>query len=84
MYKKLNKLEEISFFTNPRDNFSKNPYEKRGYVGNSMSMMRESFKSKDKNDNCHFITVRHNFFLNRVTEHWSKLPNIIVNAKIRL
>ena len=45
-----------------------------------MSMMRESFKAKIKNDNCHFVTVRHNFFTNRVTEHWNKLPNIVVNA----
>ena len=31
MYKNLNNLEEISFISNPRDNFSKNPYEKRGF-----------------------------------------------------
>ena len=52
----------------------------RGNVGNSMSMMEESFRAKNKNDNCHFVTVRHNFFTNRVTEHWNKLPNIVVNA----
>ena len=40
------------------DNFSKNPSEKRGNVGNSMSRMRESFKAKDRIDNCHFVTVR--------------------------
>ena len=80
MYKNLNYLEEVSFISNIRDNFSKNPYEKRGNVGNSMSMMRESLKAKNKNDNCHFVTVRHNFFANIVTEHWNKLPNIVVNA----
>ena len=78
MYKTLNNLEEISFITNPGDNFANNPYEKRGNVGNSVSMMREIFKAKDKNDNCHFVTVRHNFFTNRVTEHWNKLSNIVV------
>ena len=80
MYKNLNSLEEISFISNPRESFYKNPYQKREKVGNSMSMMRESFKAKIKNDNCHFVTVRHNFFTNRVTEHWNKLPNIVVNA----
>ena len=80
MYKNLNNLEEISFISNPRESFYKIPYQKREKVGNSMSMMRESFKAKNKNDNCHFVTVRHNFFTNRVTEHWNKLPNIVVNA----
>ena len=43
--------------------------------------MRELFKAKDKNCNCHWATLRqHNFFTNRVTEHWNKLPNIVVNA----
>ena len=30
MVKNLNNLEEISFSSNPRDNFFENPYEKRG------------------------------------------------------
>ena len=45
-----------------------------------MSMMRKSFKPKDKNDNCDLVTVRHNFFTNKVTEHWNKFPYIFVNA----
>ena len=53
------------------DNFSINPYEKRGNLGNSMSMMRESFKAKDKIDNCYLVTVRNNFLTNRVTKHWN-------------
>ena len=65
MYKIFNNLEEILFITNPRDNFSKNPYEKRG---NSLSMTREGFKANKKNGNFHFVTVIHNFFTNRVTE----------------
>ena len=58
MYKNLNNFEAISFISNPKDNFSKNLNEKRRNVGNSMRMMRESFKAKDKNDNCHKVTVR--------------------------
>ena len=80
MYKNLNNLEDVSFISNLRNNFSKDPCVKRGNVGNNMSMRRESFKAMDKNDNCHFVTVRLNFFTSRVTEHWNKSPNIVVNA----
>ena len=45
-----------------------------------MSMMRESLKAKDKNDSCHLVTLRHNFFTNRVSEHRNKLSNIVVRA----
>ena len=42
--------------------------------------MREGFKAKDNNDNCHFVAVRKNFFANRVIERLNKLPNNVVNA----
>ena len=77
MFKLLNNLEEISFIKNPRDNFSKKPYEKRG---NSLSMMREDFMAKKKNGNCHFVTVIHNFSTNSNHRTWNKLPNNVENA----
>ena len=45
-----------------------------------MCLRREQFLSKVQNDHRHFISVRHYFFLNRVTEHWNKLTNSQIHA----
>jgi hypothetical protein len=52
---------------------------KRENVGNDLSLIRERFSANNSNDHCHFVDVRHKFFSNRVTEHWNKLPNNVVN-----
>ena len=80
MYKILKNLDEISWVRDPRENLSKNTYEKRENVGNDLSLVRERFSARNSNDHCHFVDVRHKFFSNRVTEHWNKLPNNVVNA----
>ena len=45
-----------------------------------MCLGREQFLSKVQNDHRHFVSVRHNFFLNRITEHWNKLSNSQIHA----
>ena len=40
---------------------------------NCLRLKRESFPSKKVNDFGRFVSARHNFFLNRVTENWNKL-----------
>ena len=42
---------------------------------NSQRLRGESFPSRMANDFAHFVSVRHNFFLNRVPKHWNKLTN---------
>ncbi|MBI3229446.1 MAG: hypothetical protein HYZ45_04440, partial [Burkholderiales bacterium] len=36
--------------------------------------------ARQRNDFCHFVAVRHNFFSNRVAEHWNKLNDDVVKA----
>ena len=44
-------------------------------------LKREAFPSKACHDFCHFVNVRHEFLLNRVTGYWNELTNSHVNAK---
>ena len=71
-YKVKNSLETISWFTGPQLAPSS---QTRSASNNSYRLLRESFPSKDKNDYGHFVSVRHEFFLNRVVERWNKLSN---------
>ena len=43
-------------------------------------MMREGFKAKKKNGNCHFVTVIHSFSTNSSHRTWNKLPKNVENA----
>ena len=45
-------------------------------------LKREVFPSKACNQFCHFVNVRHEFLLNRVTGLWNDITNSQVNAKI--
>ena len=65
MYKIKEKTEDINWTDGPKR--SDSPYPNR--VGNSYNLVRNSFTAKQKNDYCHFVAVRHNFFSNRVAEH---------------
>ena len=78
MYKGLNNLEKINWYKGPI--LATNPHEKRSISGNQLSLLREHFPSKSRNDLSHFVTVRHEFFTNQVTEYWNKLPNSVVKA----
>ena len=43
-------------------------------------LKREAFPLKVCNDFCHFVNVRHEFFLNKVTSYWNEFTNSHVNA----
>ena len=44
------------------------------------NLKRESFSSKRSNDFCREVSVRHNFFINRVIPDWNNMPSKIVSA----
>jgi hypothetical protein len=81
MYKILKNHDDISWIRDPRENLSRNTYEKRENFGNDLILVREKFSARNSNDHCHFVDVRHKFYSNRVTERWNKLPNNVVNAR---
>jgi len=82
MHKLNNKVEEINWFRGPKSAY--NPYGVSGLRGckskNSQSLVKESFPTKNVNDFCHFVTVRREFFTNRVTEVWNHLPDEVISA----
>ena len=49
-----------------------------GVGGKSQRIQRESFKARNRNGFSRSVTVRHNFFLNRVAPIWNKLPENVV------
>ena len=51
-----------------------------GVRGNSLRLRRESFKSRLRNDFSQFVTVRHNFYLNRVVPTCNSLPDDVVTS----
>jgi hypothetical protein len=57
-------------------------------VSNSFNFVRNSFTAKQRNDFCHFVSVRHNFFSNRdIYKHIGKVLaifHIIANFMIEL
>jgi hypothetical protein len=44
------------------------------------NLKRESFSSKRSNDFCREVSVRHNFFINRVIPDWNNIPSKLVSA----
>ena len=49
--------------------------------GNSLSMSRESFSSRERNNFLSWATTRDNFFVNRVVKTWNSFLNSIVTKK---
>ena len=66
MFKVLNSPESLKWFTGPC--FAPLT-QTRSADRNSLRLIREVFPSKARNDFGHFVSARHEFFLNRVTEH---------------
>jgi len=80
MYKHIYNLEDINWHKKPRMAPARDTSDRACRNLNNLSIQRESFPSRNKNDFCHFVNVRHEFFTNRVSEFWNKLPNSVVNA----
>jgi hypothetical protein len=49
--------------------------------GNSRRVRSQNFTSREINDYCASVSVRMNFFTNRVAGWWNVLPNNIIEAK---
>ena len=77
MFKAINGLEKINWYTGPT--FAPDS-QTRAAETNNKRLLRESYPTANENNFCHFMNVRHNFFLNRVTFDWNRLTNSQVNA----
>ena len=77
MYKSRNVFEEIKWFTGP---MPAPPSHSRAASLNDSRLMRESFPTRLQNDYGHFVTIRHEFFLNRVVGHWNNLVSSQISA----
>ena len=49
--------------------------------GHEYRFSREKFSAKRANDYSRFVTIRHNFFLNRIASLWNSLPSQVVSAQ---
>lgn len=77
LYKNINGLDTIEWHTGPQ--FAPiGPT--RSSTRNDLCLRREAFASRTRNDHGHFVSVRHEFFLNRVVEHWNRLSNYVIHA----
>jgi hypothetical protein len=72
IYKLRNNIEVINWYTGPS---LANRSQTRSASANNFRLSREYFPAKKRNDFCHFVTVRDNFFLNRVVEGWNRLSS---------
>lgn len=52
----------------------------RSSARNDLCLRREIFPSITRNDYGHFVSARHEFFLNRVVVHWNELSNSHIHA----
>ena len=77
MYKSRNALEDIDWFTGPT---LAPATQTRSASRNEARLLRETFPMKMQNDFCHSVTVRHEFFLNRVVGHWNNLVSSQIMA----
>ena len=77
MYKVHNELESIYWSTGPRAAPSTNT---RAESQNCYRLERESFSARACNDFRHSVTIRHEFFLNRVVDSWNRLASSQIEA----
>ena len=52
----------------------------QGVRDNRLRLRREAFKSRLRNKFAKSVTLRHNFFTNRVVPRWNKLPETAVST----
>ena len=77
MFKFTNGYELIDWYTGPQLAPSS---QTRAASSNNQRLVRESFLAKASNDHGHFVSTRHNFFLNRVAGSWNGLNNFQIQA----
>ena len=77
MYKIRNALEDINWFTGPK---LAPVTQTRSASRNDTRLVREIFPTRMQNDFSHSVTVRHEFYLNRVVGHWNNLVSSQISA----
>jgi hypothetical protein len=84
-YKLVNRIDALNLVNNPlpRDSLQlQGPSAAtRGNSGNSRRVRSQSFSARENNDFCSSVNTRLNFFANRTSKWWKKLPNDIVVTK---
>ena len=77
IFKVLNGLDIINWHTGPA---LAPRSQSRATSANEKRLVRESFPTVNQNNFCHFTSVRHDFFLNRVTVPCNRLNNSQISA----
>ena len=77
MYKIRNELENIQWFRGPQLAPHTNT---RSETQNNFRLSREPFSSRACNDYGHYVSVRDEFFVNRVVKCWNELSNYQILA----
>ena len=77
LYKMVNNLEHINWFTRPRFVSERHT---RSHERNRKSLSRDAFPSRARSDFGHGVTLQHEFFLKRITGRWNGLSDLDVDA----
>ena len=77
MFKIRNKMVTVNWFTGPRP---APETQTRSALVNSFRLEREVFPPRVCNDFARHVSVRHKFFLNRVTSEWNRLSNVKIGS----
>jgi len=80
-YKLIKGLEQIDNYCIPKSAPSLETNGPSSALRRRNNLVRESFKTKQKNDNYKATTIRHHFFTNRVVPLWNGLPNDVTSAQ---
>jgi hypothetical protein len=78
MHKIHHGLEDVDWFTGPL--YAPNTATRSAEKNNSR-IMREYFPSRSCNDFCRYVSVRYEFFLNRVVGDWNRLSNDQISSQ---
>ena len=78
MYKTMNGLEDIQWYTGPH--YAQQTCTREANL-NSHRLVGESFPTRSRNDFRLFVSVREEFFLNRTVEKLNRLTNSQIEAQ---
>ena len=80
-YKLIKGLEQLDNHCIPKSVPSLETHGPVSALRRRNNLVRESFKTKEKNKYCKATTMRHHFFTNRVVPLWNGLPNDVTSAQ---
>ena len=80
-YKLIKGLEQVDNHCIPKSALSIETHGPASALRRRNNLVRESFKTKEKNKYCKATTMRHHFFTNRVVPLWNGLPNDVTSAQ---